>query len=119
MGGKREKLKNRVELLQLLKSFPHNKRQKLIKILDEQSIHNISECLCNIFKNTFNLKASKCNHIRKKFYPHKQDILKLIDPKTNIKKKKEVLSSNQLGSGLFTVLATIALPAIISALTAR
>ena len=117
MKSRKIKLESRVELLQLLKKIPKNKRSKIIKILDDNTIHNICECLSNLFKNTFNLSPNKCKSIRKKFHLHKKTILKLINPKSNIKQKKAILSTEQFGSGLFTLLATVALPAIIAALT--
>jgi hypothetical protein len=117
MASRKNRLKNRAELLELLKTLPKNKRIKIVKLLDDNSIHTICECLCNLFKNTFNLPSNKCGFIRKKFSSHKKDILKLINPETSVKKKKSILTNNQYGSGLFTILASVALPAIIAALT--
>ena len=117
MVSRKNKLKNRAELLELLKKIPKNRRTKIVKLLDDSTIHTICECLCNLFKNTFNLPPNKCKGIRKKFHSHKNSILKLIDPKASVKQKKIILSNEQFGSGLFTLLATVAFPAIITALT--
>jgi len=119
MKSRKNRLKERAELLELLKKIPKTKRAKIVKLFDDNTIHNICECLCNLFKNTFKLPPKKCGYIRKKFGGHRSQILKLIDPNTSVKKKKDLLSSQQIGSGLFTILASVALPAIIGALTGK
>ena len=117
--SKKKTIQKRIDLLKLIKSIPSNKRASILNILDEESIHSICEVLHNLFKNNFGLNLKKCKHIRHKYAPHKTKIKVLMNPKASVKRKRQILSDNQIGSGLFTVLASVAIPALISALTSK
>lgn len=112
-------LKNRAKILSLIKSIPKNKRNEFLNAVSEDTIHAICECLHNLFKNTFGLNTKKCGHLRKKFGPHKKSIKSLINPSTSFKRKRKILNNNQIGEGIFSVLASIVLPAILGAISGK
>ena len=112
-------LKKRAKLLSLIKSVPKNKRSELLEFMSEEAIHWICECLHNLFKNTFGLNHKKCAHLRKRFGPYKNQIKTLTSPKTSLMKRKQIMSHSQTGDGIFAALASIALPAILGAITSR
>ncbi len=118
-NSKRKIIQNRIDLLKLIKSIPSSKRKDILNISDESTIHSICEILHNLFKNNFGLNLNKCGHIKRKFMPHKAKIKILMNPKTSVKKKRQILNDNQIGNGIFSMLATVAIPALISALTGK
>lgn len=117
--SKKKTIQNRIDLLKLLKSIPSSKRANIMKISDEYTIHSICEVLHNLFRNNFGLNLNRCNHIREKYAPHKTKIKTLMNPRASIKKKRDILADNQVGSGLFSVLASIAIPALVAALSSK
>ena len=44
---------------------------------------------------------------------------KLADPKLSVKSKRKLLREPQVGNGIFTILASTVLPALISALASK
>ena len=117
--AKKRILQSRVDLLNFVKSIPRKKRACLINMLDADSIHSICECLHNLFKNNIDLSEKKCLSIRKRFEPHKKEIKDLINAQSTLKRRKNILKNDQIGNGLFTVLASVVLPAIISAIASK
>lgn len=112
-------LQQRADILKLFKNMSKKKKLECVKYLDSNTVHNICECLHNFFKNNFNMNERKCTYIKRKFAFHKDKIKMLLNEKTSTKKRKEILADNQIGSGLFTILSTLVLPAIISAIAAK
>ena len=49
--------------------------------------------------------------------PIKKEFEKVMDPDVSIKEKRKVLSKPQVGHGIFTLLASTVLPALISIFT--
>ena len=54
-----------------------------------------------------------------KLKPIRDDVRKLSDSKLSVKTKREILRKPQVGKGIFTLLATAVLPALISSLLAK
>ena len=69
------------------------------------------EVLENV-QSFFNKRA----YLKKKLKPHHCKIRYLSDPRKSIKKKRILLEKDQFGAGVFTALATVAIPALIAAL---
>ena len=77
--------------------------------------------------NTFNnsgwphlyLNKNLQANLRKKLGPIKNDIRKLSKPQTSIKKKREMLKDDQVGKGVFSLLASVIIPSIVSALAGK
>lgn len=115
--SKKAYLSKKIADLELLKSIPKKKHAQFVQMMDEEFIHSICECLHNLFANSFNLKPVKCKHLRQQFGPIKKDVKVLINENSSLKKRKKILGDEQTGAGLFTILASIVLPALISAVS--
>ena len=62
---------------------------------------------------------SSKSYLRKKLKPIKDDIRKLSKPQTSVKKKRELLKRDQTGKGVFSLLASVIIPSIISAIAGQ
>ena len=57
--------------------------------------------------------------MRKKLGSIKDDIRQLSKPQTSIKMKRKILKDDQVGKGVFSLLASVIIPSIVSALAGR
>ena len=78
--------------------------------LDTISIY----CL-NLLQDNIPLPISKKKSIKLLLSPIEKDIKTISNRKLSLKKRREILTNPQEGSGIFTLLAGTLLPAIISA----
>ena len=62
------------------------------------------------------MSKGKKSYLKKKLKPHECQIRYLSDPQKSVKKKRILLEKDQFGAGVFTALATVAIPALIAAL---
>ena len=92
-----------------------------MKHADEDDIKYIVEC-CDMFKKYTCEKISKCTGNERKYdlmflKPIKKKFEKVRDPDVSITEKRKILSKPQVGQGIFTLLASTVLPALISLFT--
>ena len=96
-----------------------------MKHADEDDIEYIVSC-CELFKKGKYKytceKISKCTGNERKsdlifLKPIEKEFEKVRDPDVSIKKKRKILSKPQVGHGIFTLLASTVLPALISLIT--
>ena len=67
------------------------------------------------FKTLTVLTKKKLNSIRKKLSTTKNDIRTFSSPTSSLLRKRKILASEQTGAGIFSLLATTIIPALISA----
>ena len=82
---------------------------------NSRDIHTISRCCFNLIEDNIPLPPNKKKSIKIIFSPIKKEIISLTNSRASIKKKREILADPQVGKGIFTVLASTVLPALISA----
>ena len=98
-------IQNRLADLMFLKNCNHKVRRLVIKHADKNFIIAITECLYNFLIGNVDEKVLK--RVKK----HKNDIRELVDKKSGLNKKRNILI--QKGTGFLPLL----LPAIIGTIT--
>jgi len=89
-------------------------KNSLIEVLSDECINHICEICLNVVHSKFEVKRGDVKII-KKIAP---SIKKLADPDASIQEKKKLLRNPQVGSGIFTLIASV-LPALISILASK
>ena len=94
-------------------------RKRYLEFCSDDEIHAICGACKNFLCNNIKLTEKKRANLRKKLGPIKNDIRKLSKPQTSIKKKREMLKDDQVGKGVFSLLASVIIPSIVSALAGK
>lgn len=115
----KETLNKRIQHLQCFKELRKKDRLKVVDICSDECIHAICETCYNILEDAIPMDRRKKNKVKSQLMPLRFHIRKLADPKVSIKEKKGVLKNPQVGEGIFTILASTVLPALISALASK
>ena len=69
-----------------------------------------------MLKNTFKFDKKKLRQIKKKLTTSPDDMRTLSKPSTSLLRKRQILSNDQVGGGIFSLLATTIIPALIGAI---
>ena len=105
-----QEVKDVIQVLTYIKSLKGDYRG-FAQHTNSKDIHIISSCCFNLLEDNIPLTYRKKKQIK--------IFLKPIEKEINMignKSKREILSDPQIGNGIFTLLATTILPALISAL---
>ena len=115
--------KNLMKVLsKLQKTSKNNKNQERRKYLEscsDDEIHAICGACKNFLSNNIKMSEKKKSYLRKKLTPIKDDIRKLSNPQSSVEKKRELLKRDQTGKGVFSLLASVIIPSIISAIAGQ
>ena len=103
-----------VQLLKYIKSLKGD-YQNFVQHTNPRDIDTINICCANLIQDNIPLSLSKNKSIKLFLSPIEKDIKCVSNRRTSIRKRHEILSNPQVGSGIFTLLAGTMLPAIISA----
>ena len=104
-------IEERKETLRQIKDLRKEERKPFIEKCSSECIHTICEACYNFLNGGIKLKKFKS--IKDKIRPHRFDIRKLANPRISVKSKRKILSEPQQGGGIFSMLATSLIPAII------
>ena len=111
------------KILSSLQKTPKNnqkgERKKYLESCTDDEIHAICGACKNFLCNNIELTEKKKAYLRKKLGPIKNDIRQLSKPQISVKKKREILKDDQVGKGVFSLLASVIIPSIVSALAGR
>ena len=108
------------ELVQLIKTINSVNQLKKGEKLDmardcpEHIIHSVCECCYNLCQGYLPLPREKKYRARNALKPIRHEVRELADSGTLLKRKRQLLSDPQVGNGVFTILASTILPALIS-----
>lgn len=120
MGGVRKiYLKKVVKKLHPLVKIKRKEILNLVPLLSDECIHSVCESCQNLLKNTFKFDEKLLKKVKRKLKFARKDIRTLANPKTSLLKKRRLLSKNQTGGGVFSILSTFIIPAILSAITQK
>ena len=115
--------KNLKKILTTLKKLPKNNsksaRKKYLNSCTENEIHAICGACNNLLRDNIKISKSRKSYLRKKLNPIKNDLRKLSKSNTSVKKKRELLKKDQTGKGVFSLLASVIIPSIISAIAGK
>ena len=111
------------KILSTLQKTPKNnqksERKRYLESCTDDEIHAICGACKNFLCNNIKLTEKKKAFLRKKLGPIKNDIRRLSRPQTSIKRKREILNDDQVGKGVFSLLASVIIPSIVSALAGK
>ena len=109
--------------LKSLESLPKRlKKNADMRFVDEYSdnkINDICEACYNIVHKKLPLNNSKNNQLKKRLLPIHNEVRRLANPKLQLKTKRRLLKQSQVGSGVFTALASFVIPTLISLLASK
>ena len=109
--------------LESLDSLPKRlKKNADMSFVDEYSdnkINDICEACYNIVHKKLRLNKSKNSQLKKKLLPIHNEVRRLANPKLQLRTKRRLLKQPQVGSGVFTALASFVIPTLISLLTSK
>ena len=115
----RQSMLNRIHTLETIKQLKGNQHLDFLKKCPDKCIHTICEACYNILNETIKLRKDQKHRVKKKLKPIRDDVRELSNPKLSVKTKRKILSKPQVGEGIFTLLATTVLPALISSLLSK
>ena len=111
------------KILSTLQKVPKNnqkgERKKYLEFCTDDEIHAICGACKNFLSNNIKMSEKKKSYLRKKLTPIKDDIRKLSNPQSSVEKKRELLKRDQTGKGVFSLLASVIIPSIISAIAGQ
>ena len=110
------KLRSKLKVLQNVIGTPKKQRLKLLRTCDDEQIHALCEACLNVLNNTPKLNGPKLKKVKRVLRHIKRNIRSISNPKISVKHKRQILSDPQTGRGIFSVIASVVIPAIISAL---
>lgn len=112
----KKQLRTVLQLLEKASNVERKKRKNYIKSCSDDEIHAICGATKNLVDGNFDLSKGRKAYLKKKLKPHQCKIRYISDPRKSIQKKRLLLEKEQFGAGVFTALATVAIPALIAAL---
>ena len=111
------------QILKSLQKASKNKRKKdrerYIDSCSDSDLHAICGACKNFLENNISMTNKQKTYLKKRLYKFKKDIRKLSKPQTPVKKKRELLKRDQIGKGVFSLLAGFIIPSIISAIAGQ
>ena len=109
------------DTIQVLKYIKSLKGDNLnyIKHTNSKDIELICNCCHNLLLGNFPLTEKEKANIKEIINPNIEKIKILARKNGSVKKKRKVLSEKQIGSGIFTLLATTLLPILISSIAGK
>jgi hypothetical protein len=113
-------LKHKLKSLQSLpKRLMKNADMGFVDEYSDDKINDICEACYNIVHKKLPLNKTKNSQLKKKLLPIHNDVRRLANPKLQLRTKRRILKQSQVGSGVFTALASFVIPTLISLLTSK
>jgi len=103
--------------LEPLQKIPPKHRPAIAPILTDDCVHKICEGCQNLLRNTFDLDKNEMGKVRRKLKKHKKDIRLFSNPETSLARKRKILANPQTGGGIFSILLSTVIPALVAAIT--
>ena len=117
---KKTMLKQKLNSLQSLpKRLKKNEDMSFIDNYSDNKINDICEACYNIVQKKLPLNKTKNSQLKKKLLPIHNEVRRLANPKLQIRTKRRLLKQPQVGSGVFTALASFVIPTLISLLSSK
>ena len=108
-----------LNLLQKSKSVKKNERKQYFKYCSDNEIHAICGACKNFLSENIEVEPKKKTYLKRKLLPIKNEMRILSKKDTPLEKKRKLLAKDQVGSGIFSLLAGVIIPTIVSALTGK
>ena len=114
---KKKYIESVLRQLKPLTKIPVRMRQDMIPLLSDECIHRICESCQNLVLNTYGFDESKLKKIKTRLKGSEKQMRLISRPSSSLLSKRKVLSCNQTGRGIFTLLASTIVPALVAALS--
>ena len=112
-------IEKRVKMFQIMKQLKRDERLSFLKTCPDECIHALCEVCFNLLHQSLELGKDKKYRLKKKLKPIRVDVRKLANSRLSVKTKRKLLSKPQVGDGIFTILASTIIPALISAIASK
>ena len=109
-------IKQVLDSLEPLKKIPPKHRLSIVPLLTDDCLHKICESCQNLLGNTFNLNKNEMKKVHRKLKKHKKNIRLFSNPSTSLGRKRSILGNSQTGAGIFSILASTIIPALVAAI---
>ena len=116
---KRSLIKQKVSTLSKLHKTKKGCDMSFFREYPDEKILDICEACFNVLQENIPIKGKKKYQLKNKLKPIKNEIRKLANSKISVKTKRKLLSIPQVGHGIFSAIATVVLPALISLLSKK
>ena len=119
---KHNHLQKKIKSLQSLPKPKRGQKEMDMSFIDgysDEKIHDICEACYNIVHKKLPLKSRKKNQLKQSLMPIHKHVRQLANPQLQIKTKRRILKNPQTGAGIFTALASIVVPTLLSLLTSK
>lgn len=113
-----DQIKETIKVLKYLKSLK-GKHSSFFKHTNSRDIDTICKCCHNLLLGNIPLTPKEKKYLKKIIEPGFEKIKILARKNTSIHKKRKVLSTNQVGSGIVSLLVTTLLPILISSIAKK
>ena len=110
-------IKEVLKYLKPLTKIPLKYRSEIVPLLSDECVHKICESCQNLLHNTYGLNEKKLSKAKTILFKSRKNIRVLAKPSSSLLSKRKLLKSNQTGKGIFSVLASIIVPALIGVLS--
>ena len=114
--SKRNYIRNVLTYLEPISKVPPKRRNNIVPLLSDETIHKLCESCQNLLQNTYDLDKRKLGRVTKKLKPMAKDVRSLASPTTSLLRKRKLLANQQIGGSLFTIIAFTIIPALLSAI---
>ena len=112
----KKQLRKILDILQKVSNVPKRTRRNYLQTCTPDEIHAICGATKNIIEENIHIPKGKRPYLKKKLKPHQKKLKNLSNPKLSLKQKRLLLEKDQVGAGVFTAIASVAIPALIAAL---
>ena len=102
-----------------LTKIPHKNRTAFVPLLSDNCIHKICESCQNLLQNTYNFDKKKLKRVKKKLSTSPKHMRTFSNSSSSLLRKRQILSNDQEGSGIFSLLASTLIPALIGAIAKK
>ena len=116
---KQQYIEKTLSYLLPLTKIPKKNRSAFVQLLSDDCIHKICESCQNLLLNTYKFNHDKLKHIKRKLSTSPEDMRTFSKSSSSLLRKRQILSNDQEGSGIFSLLATTLIPALIGAIAKK
>ena len=116
-AGKKKYIRKVLQQLKPLAKIPAKVRQDVVPLLSDECIHKICESCQNLVLNTYGFDKTKLRKIKSKLKGSEKNVRLISKPTSSLLSKRRILANKQTGGGIFTLLASTIIPALVAALS--
>ena len=110
--------REKLDHLQCIRALRPEKRRTFMETCSDNCIDSICEFCYNLIQENLPLDKSRRTRIKEKLKPIRFKLRKLADSKVSALEKRKLLQEEQVGDGIFPLIASI-VPTLISLLTSK